>query len=156
MSAEKSKTRSIQLKMPHSAEAAKPSAKDNAAGMANNGPAHAVVFREKEFNCRYHGKLYIDGKELARSRNGRYFTVTLPPGKHIIGGKGGSQSATVDSTSPSTYYLRVTDVSAWMCFYDVTAIDAEAAMSMIPRMRPAEAKDILMPEIVSLEPISVK
>jgi len=58
--------------------------------------------------------VFCDNKELARMDNGRYFGVTLAPGKHICSMGDKQTGFEVDVKSGEEYYARITiDVGFW-------------------------------------------
>jgi hypothetical protein len=58
--------------------------------------------------------VFCDDKELARMDNGRYFGVTLAPGKHICSMGDKQTGFEVDLNGGDEYYARVTiDVGFW-------------------------------------------
>ena len=58
--------------------------------------------------------VFCDGKELARMDNGRYFGVTLAPGKHICSMGDKQTGFEVDVKAGDEYYARITiDVGLW-------------------------------------------
>jgi len=52
--------------------------------------------------------VYCDGKELARMDNGRYFGVTLAPGKHVCSMGDKQTGFEIDAKQGEEYYARVT------------------------------------------------
>jgi len=58
--------------------------------------------------------VFCDDKELARMDNGRYFGVTLAPGKHICSMGDKQTGFEVDVKAGDEYYARITiDVGLW-------------------------------------------
>ena len=58
--------------------------------------------------------VFCDGKELARMDNGRYFGVTLAPGKHTCSMGDKQTGFEIDVKSGEEYYARITiDVGFW-------------------------------------------
>lgn len=150
------KTRSMMLRMPRT-EAASVGAGNASVGVTQGAPAHVVVYREKHFNCsKAKPAVYNDGKELGQIHNGRYFTVRLPPGKHLIGASTmfGNHTVEVDAEPAATYYYKIEFTSNWACIYDIYKVNAPEAIGAIKDLRPADAKHVKMPEIVSLNKIS--
>ncbi len=134
---------------------ASPAAQPGAAGGAL---AHVVVFRKHYHNCpQIKAPVYVDGKDAADVQNGRYLTLNLPPGKHLIGtskiGKMGSQTEDLDLAPGSTSYINFEFPSAWVCTIEIQKTDAEAAESAISNLKPNDAKRVKIPEMVSLDPI---
>jgi hypothetical protein len=128
------------------------------AGSASTEPAHVVVYREHYHNCpQVKAPVYADGKEAANLQNGRYLTLNLPPGKHVIGtskvGYIGVVAIDLDLAPGKTYYVHFDFPSAWVCKIHVDQVDATEAMDVIAKTKPNDANRVQMPEIVSLAPI---
>jgi hypothetical protein len=124
-------------------------------GEAGGALAHVVVFRKHYHNCpQIKAPVYVDGKEAADVQNGRYLTLNLSPGKHLIGtskiGKMGSQTEDLDLVPGSTSYINFEFPSAWVCTIEIQKTDAEAAGSAISKLKPNDANKVKMPEMVSL------
>jgi hypothetical protein len=146
---------SIELKKTVAAPSASAAAEP---GSASAAPAHVVVYREHFHNCpQVKAPVFADGKEAASLENGRYLTLNLPPGKHLIGttkaGYYGTQAIDLDLAPDKTYYIHFDFPSAWVCTIDVTAVSATEALSVIAKTKPNDANRVKMPEIVSLAPI---
>lgn len=127
-------------------------------GPTSGGPAHVVVYRDHYHNCpQVKAPVYADGKEAANLQNGRYLTLSLPPGKHQIGtskaGYYGSQAIDLDLAPDKTYYVHFDFPSAWVCTIHLDLVDATNAMDVIAKTKPNDANRVKMPEIVSLTPI---
>src|ERR1044071_8274898 len=58
--------------------------------------------------------VYCDEAQLARMENGRYFTVTLAPGKHTFRSNDKQSGAEVDLKPGQEYFLRVELVAGFM------------------------------------------
>jgi Protein of unknown function (DUF2846) len=127
-------------------------------GGAGDAPTHVVVYRKHYHNCpQVKAPVYVDGKEVADLQNGRYLTLNLSPGKHLIGtttiGKMGTQTEDLDVAPGATYYVNFEFPSAWVCTIDIQKIDASEASEAIAKLKPNDAKRVKVPEMVSLDPI---
>jgi len=125
---------------------------------AGNAPTHVVVYRKHYHNCpQVKAPVYVDGKEVADLQNGRYLTLNLSPGKHMIGttkiGRMGSQAEYFDVAPGTTYYVNFEFPSAWVCTIDIQKADASEATEAIAKLKPNDAKRVKIPEMVSLDPI---
>ncbi|HKR60851.1 MAG TPA: DUF2846 domain-containing protein [Pyrinomonadaceae bacterium] len=81
-----------------------------------SGPAPTIYFyRIKQFaGSGLEPSVYCDEKELARMDNGRYFGVTLTPGKHVCRMGDKQTGFEIDVKSDQTYYAKVSiDVGFW-------------------------------------------
>ena len=80
-------------------------------------PANSTIYfyRIKQFaGSALEPSVYCDDKELARMDNGRYFGVTLTPGKHICSMGDKQTGFEVDVKSGEEYYARITiDTGFW-------------------------------------------
>lgn len=120
--------------------------------------AHVVVFRKHYHNCpQVKAQVMIDGKEAADVQNGRYLTLNLPPGKHLIGtskvGYYGSQTEELDLAPGSTSYINFEFPSAWVCTIEIQKTDAAEALAALSKLKPNDASRVKIPEMVSLDPI---
>jgi hypothetical protein len=97
---------------PAEAAAPAPAAPAPAATVAPKTPAqvHIVFYRSKRFaGSALEPSIYIDGKQIARMDNGRYFVVTLPAGPHGIGSDDKSSAINLNAKAGTVYYIR-TDI----------------------------------------------
>jgi hypothetical protein len=127
-------------------------------GTATDVPAHVIVYRKHYHNCpQVHARLFVDGKEAADLDNGRYLTLNLSPGKHLIGtskiGYMGSQVEGLDLAPGSTSYVNFEFPSAWVCTIEIRKADAWDAKAALSKLKPNDAKRVKMPDIVSLDTI---
>jgi len=125
-------------------------------GEVNNDPSHVVIYREHYHNCPHlKANVFVDGEVAAEIQNGRYLTLTLPPGKHLIGtskvGKMGSQTEELDLVPAATYYVHFLFPSAWVCTIEITNIESSVAKGALSKLKPNDANRVKMPAIVSLD-----
>lgn len=120
------------------------------------GQAHVVVYRVG----RLAGKVikpsvYLDDKEAAFMYNGRYFTVALSQGKHMIASTGQYTAITLDAEPGVTYYIRVaqTNENFFIPTFGVQQVDSDEALKELRRVKPAEASQIIRQDVVSVAPI---
>ena len=121
-------------------------------------PARVVMYRDHYHNCPlFKPDIYVDGKLVAKLQNGRYFTVSMAPGKHLVGtskvGKMGSQVIELNVAPATIHYLHFDLPSAWVCRVDIEEVNSAVAMTVISNTQPSNADRVMMPEIVSLAPI---
>ena len=78
---------------------------------------HALIYfyRIKQFaGSALEPSVFCDEKELARMDNGRYFGVTLTPGKHVCSMGDKQTGFEIDLKSGEKYYARITiDTGFW-------------------------------------------
>lgn len=66
------------------------------------------VYRHKHFvGSGFSPPVYCDEVQLARMENGRYFVVTLPPGKHEFRSNDKQSGIELDAKEGQDYYIRV-------------------------------------------------
>ena len=124
-------------------------------GEAGGALAHVVVYRKHYHNCpQIKAPVYVDGKEAADVQNGRYLTLNLSPGKHLMIGtsknwKNGQSDRRIWIWCQD---LRLTSnfefPSAWVCTIEIQKTDAGDAESAISKLKPNDAKRVKMPEMV--------
>jgi hypothetical protein len=127
-------------------------------GEAGGATAHVVVFRKHYHNCpQIKAQVMVNGKEVADVQNGRYLTLNLPPGKHLIGtskvGYYGSQTEELDLAPGSTTYINYEFPSAWVCTIEIQKTGAAEAQDALSKLKPNDANRVKIPEMVSLDPI---
>jgi hypothetical protein len=127
-------------------------------GETGGAPAHVVVFRKHYHNCpQVKAQVFVDGKEAVDIQNGRYLTLNLSPGIHLIGtttiGKIGSQTQDLDLAPGSTSYINFEFPSAWVCTIEIQKTDATEAEKALSKLKPNDANKVKIPEMVSLDPI---
>ena len=88
------------------------SAQEPAAGSqttdAKSSKATVYVYRYKQFvGSALAPSVWCDETELARMENGRYFTVTLDPGKHNFRSNDKQSGIELDAKAGQEYFVRV-------------------------------------------------
>lgn len=80
--------------------------------------------------------VFLDDKELARMDNGRYFTLKLKPGKHIIHMTKEKKGFAIDMGPGQTYYFRVgIEMGMWKGHGKLTLEDSEKAVPEIKKLK---------------------
>lgn len=83
----------------------------NAAAQAGDAPASKAtvhIYRYKQFvGSALSPSVYCDGNQLARMENGRYFTVTLDPGKHSFTSNDKQSGIDLEMKAGEEYFIRV-------------------------------------------------
>src|SRR5258708_10454112 len=75
---------------------------------AKSSKAAVYVYRYKQFvGSALAPSVYSDETELARMENGRYFTVSLDPGKHTFRSNDKQSGTELDVKAGGEYFLRV-------------------------------------------------
>jgi hypothetical protein len=98
--------------------------------------------------------VYCDTIELARMDNGRYLTLKLPPGKHVLHMTDTNKGYAMEMEPGQTYYFRVRIVSGtWKGEGKLSLEDAEKAVREIKKLKfigPDKIRDHTM--VVELSP----
>lgn len=80
--------------------------------------------------------VFVDDIELARMDNGRYFTIKLTPGKHIVHMTSEKKGFAIDMGPGQTYYFRVgLEMGMWKGHGKITLEDAEKAVPEIKKLK---------------------
>lgn len=80
-----------------------------------SGNATVYVYRYKQFvGAALEPSVFCDETELARMDNGRYFTATLKPGKHVFRSNDKQSGIELDAVAGTDYYLRVEIATGFM------------------------------------------
>ena len=95
--------------------------------------------------------VYCDDKELARMDNGRYFGVTLEPGKHICSMGDKQTGFEVDVKPGEQYYARVTiDMGFWKGRGRLTLMQKEQAAFELKKVKPLGADKVKNRSLVTV------
>ncbi len=80
--------------------------------------------------------VFVDDIELARMDNGRYFTIKLPPGKHLVHLTSEKKGFAIDMGPGQTYYFRVgIEMGMMKGRGKLTLDDAEKAVPEIKKLK---------------------
>lgn len=80
--------------------------------------------------------VFLDEKELARMDNGRYFTLKLKPGKHIVHMTNEKKGFAIDMGPGQTYYFRVgIEMGMWKGHGKLTLEDSDKAVPEIKKLK---------------------
>jgi hypothetical protein len=95
--------------------------------------------------------VYCDEKELARMDNGRYFGVTLPPGKHVCRMGDKQTGFEIDVKEGQSFYARVSiDMGFWKGRGRLTLIQPEQGGFEIKKAKLLGASKVRNRELVTL------
>jgi len=102
--------------------------------------------------------VFIDDVELARMDNGRYFTLKVKPGKHIVHMTSEKKGYAIDMGPGQTYYFRIgIEMGMWKGQGKITLDESERAIAEIKKLKfigEDKIKDHTM--VVQLEPSAPK
>ncbi len=123
---------------------------------ANSDKVTVVVYRVKAFRARaLEPSLFCDDIQVARMDNGRYFTLNLDPGKHVIKSNDEATEVLIDGKAGDTHYVRINLVSgAWKFWGGVTQASPETAQQQLRKLKPLGAKKVKDTSLVSIETLS--
>ena len=101
--------------------------------------------------------VYCDEAEVARMQNGRYFTVTLAPGKHTFRSNDKQSGVEVDLKPGQEYFLRVELVAGLMKGHGrlVAVVPEQARFELKAKnLKPLDADRVTDKERVSIEQVT--
>ena len=110
------------------------------------------IYRIKQFaGSGLEPSVYCDEKELARMDNGRYFGVTLSPGKHVCRMGDKQTGFEIDVKEGQTYYARVSiDMGFWKGRGRLSLIQPEQGGFEIKKVKLLGASKVRNRELVTL------
>jgi hypothetical protein len=98
-----------------------------------------IFFRESHFTgSALKPSIYLDGKEMDRLTNGRWFSVHAEPGKHQLQSSAKNEPATVIETVPggTTYVQMVILTGNWRGGGRLLQVDPGDAQKVIAKLKP--------------------
>jgi len=129
-------------------------AQENHSPQTQTDQAHVVVYRV----ARYIGHLikpsvYCDDQEAALMYSGRFFTIALSPGKHVLVSSNQHEAVSLDAQPGLTYYIRVKQSRSEgiRATFKVEQIDSATAENELLRLKPAETSQITRRDVVSTD-----
>ena len=121
------------------ADVAKPSANSAQPDVDKGKDSTIVFFREHHYTgSALKPSIYLDGKEMDRLSNGRWFSVHADPGKHQLQSSAKNEPATVNETVPggTTYVQMVILMGNWRGGGRLLQVDAGEAQKVIAKLKP--------------------
>jgi hypothetical protein len=122
----------------------------SAVSLAQSEPPHdaratIIFFREGHFTgSALKPSVYVDGKEVNRLANGRWFSVEVEPGKHNLGSSAKNEPATVIDLAPneSAYVEMVITMGTWRGGGRLITVDPGEAEAKVRKLKPiTDTKD---------------
>jgi len=109
-----------------------------------NAKVTIYFYRIKQFaGSALEPSIYCDNKELARMDNGRYFAVTLEPGKHSCSMGDKQTGFEIDAKQGDEYYAKVTiDVGFWKGRGRLTLLQKEQGAFELKKVKPLGADKV--------------
>jgi hypothetical protein len=122
-----------------SAENSKP-----AAAESSDAKATIYFYRIKQFaGSALEPGVYVDDKEVANMDNGRFFGVTLEPGKHTFRMGDKQTGFEIDMKAGQVYYARVTiETGFWKGHGRLTLLQPEQGAFEIKKVKPLGASKV--------------
>jgi Protein of unknown function (DUF2846) len=120
-------------------DAAKPSPNSAQPDVDKPKDSTIVFFREAHFTgSALKPSIYLDGKEMDRLTNGRWFSVHAEPGKHQLQSSAKNEPATVIETvaGGTTYVQMVILTGNWRGGGRLLQVDAGDAQKVIAKLKP--------------------
>jgi hypothetical protein len=126
------------------AEPAKPTSEAEAPKATVSDKATIYFYRIKQFaGSALEPSVYCDDKELARMDNGRYFGVTLEPGKHTCRMGDKQTGFELDMKPGEEYYAKITiDTGFWKGRGRLSLLQKEQGAFEIKKVKPLGADKV--------------
>jgi len=121
------------------ADVAKPSANSAQSDVDKGKDSTIVFFREHHFTgSALKPSIYLDGKEMDRLTNGRWFSVHAEPGKHQLQSSAKNEPATViETVSGGTTYVQMVILTGnWRGGGRLLQVDAGEAQKVVAKLKP--------------------
>lgn len=113
-------------------------------------PATVFIYRpSKLMGKALEPSVYVDGTELARMDNGRYFALKLPPGKHLIHMTSDKKGYALDMGPGQSYFFRIgIEMGMLKGRGKITLDDSERAVEEIKKLKFLDQDKIKAPTMV--------
>ncbi len=101
--------------------------------------ATIIFFREGHFaGSALKPSVYVDGKEINRLANGRWFSVEVEPGKHNLGSSAQNEPATVIDLAPNetAYVEMIITMGTWRGGGRLITVDPGEAEAKVRKLKP--------------------
>ena len=93
--------------------------------------------------------MFIDGTELARMDNGRYFALKMKPGKHIVHMTDEKKGYAIDMGPGQTYFFRIgLEAGTWKGQGKILLDEAERGIKEVKKIEFIGKDKIKAPTIV--------
>lgn len=117
------------------------SSSSTAAPAASDAQATLIVFREKHFQgSALKPSIYVDGQEVARLKNGSYYSMPIKTGKHELASSAKHESALeLDIKPGETNYVQMIVVAGtWRGAGRLVPVPAEDGKATIAKLKPVD------------------
>jgi len=133
------------------------SAQEPAAGSqttdAKSSKATVYVYRYKQFvGSALAPSVWCDETELARMENGRYFTVTLDPGKHNFRSNDKQSGIELDAKPGQEYFVRVEIAAGMMKGHGrlILVAPEQGGYELKSKLKPLDSNKVVNATLVSV------
>lgn len=125
---------------------------DSQQSQTDSQKATIYFYRIKQFaGSSLEPSVYCDDKELARMDNGRYFGVTLEPGKHTCRMGDNQTGFEIDMKAGEEYYSRVTiETGFWKGHGRLTLMQKEQGAFEMKKVKPLDADKVKDRSLVTI------
>jgi cell division septation protein DedD len=117
--------------------------------------ATVYVYRYKQFvGAALAPSVYCDDVQLARMENGRYFTTSVAPGKHIFRSNDEQSGIVLQAVAGQQYFIRVDIAAGFMKGHGrLTLMDEQQGVYELTsdKLKPLDASKVIDKERVSVE-----
>jgi len=130
-------------------------AQENAVASQGSAKATVYVYRYKQFvGAALSPSVYCDDVQLARMENGRYFTTTVEPGKHIFRSNDEQSGIVLLAAAGQQYFIRVDIAAGFMKGHGrLQLMDNQQGTYELTsdKLKPLDAGKVIAKEKVSVE-----
>jgi hypothetical protein len=133
-------------------------AQDNSTSISkpqDSSKATVYVYRYKQFvGAALAPSVYCDDVQLARMENGRYFTTSVAPGKHIFRSNDEQSGIVLQAVAGQQYFIRVDIAAGFMKGHGrLTLMDGQQGVYELTsdKLKPLDASKVTDKERVSVE-----
>ena len=121
----------------------------------DSSKATVYVYRYKQFvGSALAPSVYCDDVQLARMENGRYFTATVDPGKHIFRSNDEQSGIVLQAVAGQQYFVRVDIAAGFMKGHGrLTLMDSQQGTYELTsdKLKPLDASKVVDKDRVSVE-----
>lgn len=118
---------------------------ENAGPNKQDSKVTVYVYRYKQFTgSALEPAVFVNGSEIAKMDNGRYFRVKLDPGKHTFQSNDKQSGIVLDLKSGEEYYIRVEIVAGvWKGHGRLVFVPEEQGTFEIQKLKPLDKKKVV-------------
>ncbi len=107
-----------------------------------SGPCKVVVYRPRRFVASgLTPSVYFDGIEVFRLDNGRYVSLDVPPGKHVVKSNTKNNEIAIEAKPGETVYLELVMVSGtWKASGRISPVIEEEGKEQVKKLKLLDVK----------------